>query len=101
MHRFTFVVSLLLCSILIVACDEDVRARFDNYRVYSFDVENENQLSALQEIESNPDGLMYLEAPILGRTADLLVPPHKLADVKDLFKSLDLKSKLKTRNIQQ
>lgn len=100
MCRYIVEIALLLCSVLVVSCDE-VRARFDNYRVYSFPVENEGQLEALQEIESNLDGLMYLEAPILGRTAELLVPPNKVADTKELFKSLELKSKLKTRNIQQ
>lgn len=101
MCRYIVYVALLLSVILVVLATEDNRARFDNYRVYSFPVEKEHQLEALQEIEAHPDGLMFLEAPILGRTAELLAPPHKLADVQDLFESLNLKAKLKIRNIQE
>lgn len=81
--------------------DFDTKARFDNYRVYSLSVENKNQLEELREIENNPDGLLYLHEPFLGGKAELLVPPHKVADVHDLFKSLKLKVDLKTRNIQE
>lgn len=33
------------------------KARYDNYRVYSIFVENQEQLNLLKEIENNPDGV--------------------------------------------
>lgn len=33
------------------------KARFDNYKVYTIQVENEKQLNTLQELEGTPDGV--------------------------------------------
>lgn len=50
-------VSAILIVLLSVAVAEKVR--FDNYRVYSIKVENEEQLAALKNIENNPDGVGF------------------------------------------
>lgn len=78
------------------------KARYDNYRVYSVSVENEEQLQVLGELEMRPDGTSFLESPIgLNQIADLIVPPHKFADITELFKTYDIKNWLKTKNLQE
>lgn len=77
------------------------KVRFDNYRVYSLNVTNEKQLKALHELEDSTDGTTFLESPTgVGQVAELLVPPHKFADVAELFEANDIKNHIKTRNLQ-
>lgn len=78
------------------------KARFDNYRVYSVNVENEDQLKVFQQLEAYPDGTMFLESPTgVGQIAELLVPPHKFADIVELFEANEIKNRIKTANLQE
>lgn len=52
--RSLFVV-VLIGLVAGVSCGE--KARFDNYRVYSVPIHNEDQLRLLQEIDENPNGV--------------------------------------------
>lgn len=52
---------LFVCFLLMISGE---KARFDNYRVYSIKITNEQQLEALQYLEQQQNGLFYLEAPI-------------------------------------
>lgn len=45
---------LLLASVIFASAE---KARFDNYRVYTVAVENENQLKALREISETSDSV--------------------------------------------
>lgn len=78
------------------------KARFDNYRVYRVWIENRDQLELLQELESNQDGLSSFEFPIPSRnTAEIVVPPHKFADIAGLFEKYNIKSEIKISNLQR
>lgn len=96
--KLFFVVSFVAC--FVIAFGE--KARFDNYRVYSINVENEAQLKALKDLEAYPDGTMFLETPTgVKQIADLLVPPHKYADIAELFEAHEIKNLIKTPNLQE
>lgn len=101
MERFFSHTIWVFCGIFTVIAIGDTKIRLDNYRVYSISVQTKDQLEALQALENDPDGLMYLEVPHLGRAAELLVPPNKISEMHKLLKSLKLKFYVKTRNIQQ
>lgn len=90
-----------IISYIACAVSGESKLRFDNFRVYSFVVENEVQSQHLQKLEAMPNGWEFLEYPILGRKAELLVPPQKVPDARELCKFLKLKCSVKTRNIQQ
>lgn len=78
------------------------RVRFDNYRVYSVNVQNEEQLKVLRELEAYPDGTIFLDYPtIVGQTVDIIVPPHKFADITEMFKTFGFANSIKTRNLQE
>lgn len=78
------------------------KARYDNYRVYSVNVENEEQLKVLNELEAYPDGTRFLESPTgVSQIAELVVPPHKFADIAELFEAYEIKNRIKTENLQE
>lgn len=78
------------------------KARFDNYRVYSVSIRDERQLNILRELEIYPDGISFRDMPtIVGQTVDLVVPPHKLAAIHELFSTFDFHSQIKTENLQK
>lgn len=78
------------------------KARFDNYRVYSVKIQNEKQLEELQALENSQDGITYIEAPIsVMKTAEILVPPHKFADVSDFFGTFDIEHEIKIHDLQR
>lgn len=77
-------------------------ARYDNYRIYTANIENEQQLEILQALENHQDGILFLEAPVaVKRSADLLVAPHKFADITELFEAFNIKNEIKTENVQR
>lgn len=91
---------LLLCASFCVIFGE--KARFDNYHVYSIQIENVKQLDVLQQLESNRDGMFFIEAPLSTESvAEILVPPHKLADIDELFRKFDIKNEIKIDNFQR
>lgn len=97
MRFFTFIV--FFSSIFVIFCE---KARFDNYRIYLVHIENEDQLKVIQELETNPNGLEFLEMPnIIDGIAEILVPPHKFAEINELFLKHNLKNEIRTNNVQQ
>ncbi|XP_031627768.1 zinc carboxypeptidase-like [Contarinia nasturtii] len=77
------------------------KARFDYYRVYSIEIENDDQLQVMQDLENHQDGLLFLTLPIANQTmVDILVPPHKFSDIGELFQKYEMKNKIKIENLQ-
>lgn len=77
------------------------KARFDSYKVFTVDVENNAQLRSLHMLEQESNGLDFWQTPIIGRSADIMVSPHKFADFEDIVETLQLKSTLKIDNVQR
>lgn len=78
------------------------KARFDHYRIYSVNVENDVQLMVLRELELTADGVLFLEPPTgVGQISDVMAPPHKFADITDLFNAYEIKNRIKTENVQK
>lgn len=78
------------------------RARFDNYRVYSIEVETEEQLQVLQQLENHQDGLLFLISPIaVPMRIEIIVPPHKFADIFELCEKYGIKNEIQIENLQK
>lgn len=75
--------------------------KFHNFKVFSVKVDTEEQLQVLNNLESNGDGYSYWKEPIIGRIADIVVPPHKLNDFEAIVSALNLNATLKVADIQQ
>lgn len=90
---------LVLSNLSMSICD---KARFDNYRIYSVKIETEEQLKLLQEFANFQTEVVFLEPPtVIGISVEILVPPHKFADMSDLFQTYGLKAEIKVNNLQR
>lgn len=94
----SIVVTILIASLVVVLGE---KARFDNYRVYSVNIENVEQLNVLRELETYPDGISFRMMPKVGQMIDIIVPPHKLADISELFVSYKFENQIKTADLQK
>lgn len=90
---------------IFVACFAVVfaeKARFDNYRIYSVNIENDEQLNVLRDLQNYPDGItIQTMSDRVGQAVHLTVPPHKFADISELFETFKFKNQIKTENLQK
>lgn len=97
--RLSVVVLVIFATLFVVFCE---KVRFDNYRIYLVHIETADQLDVILKLETNPDGLVFLETPTaVDGVAEILVPPHKFADIKELFDMYKLKNEIRTNNLQR
>lgn len=76
------------------------RARYDNYQVYSVHVESEEHQEHLTNLQHTSNDYSMWNAIRVGRSADIMVPPHKMVEFHELVTALNLDSKLKIENVQ-
>lgn len=76
------------------------QARFDNYRVYRVVVDTPEQLEILRELEATSDSYLFLGGPQLNVASKVVVPPHKLADIDEIFTQNKFKHTLELSNVQ-
>lgn len=94
------IIFIVLLVFVVLSLSE--KARFDNYRVYSIEVETDEQLKVLKEIENQQDGLLFLMPPTATQTlVELIVPPHKFADISEICEKFQMKNDLKIDNLQR
>lgn len=91
-------VIMLASAVILVKSD---KVRYDHYRVYSLKVETPEKLSVLQKLETFPDGVLFLVGPSLSQDARLVVPPHKFANVTELFNEHRIQNEILTENLQR
>lgn len=90
---------LLIITLIVIAAE---KARFDNYRVYSIEIENEEQLQMVQQLENHQDGLLFLIPPlVVPMRVEVVVPPHKFADISELCEKSSIKNEIKIDNLQK
>lgn len=79
-----------------------VKARFNDYRVFSVSIETEKQLNVLRELETHPNGILFRGMPTTVRqNVDIIVPPHKLFDIYKIFSAHEFNSQTKTEDLQK
>jgi len=91
----------LVLGCVLFAAAHNQKARYDFYHVYRLQVETNEQLTVLKQIQETSDGYIFLEPPVLSKDVEIIVPPHKLADINDIFEALKIKNQLKSRNFQK
>lgn len=94
----SIILALALLCVTVAAVE---KARFDNYRVYSLNVETVEQLMELRKLDGNSDGFEFWKLGDVGKEADLMVPPHKFADFEELMEAMKISHYLKIRNVQE
>lgn len=111
---------VLLCGIALAE-----KARFDNYRVYRVQIENEEQLELMKHIEANPNGVrtnqclhgnfklieqsnftysqyeFWHEPQSIGHNVELVVPPHKFGEWSEFIEKFELQTVMMISNLQE
>lgn len=75
------------------------KARFDNYRVVSVKIADENQRLILQQFDDASDSIDILSETNDG-VVEVVVAPHKLADIHDIFERNAIQSEVIHTNLQ-
>lgn len=88
----------LLCVFFAVVAAE--KMRFDDNRVYSLVVTNEEQLGWLHRLEIDGDGFLFWNNIAIGSNVDLMVAPHRLSEFEEISAQLGITSELKVENVQ-
>lgn len=70
--------------------------RFDNYRVYSVDIENTDHVNQLKSVENEYD---FWKIGNIGQRSDIMVAPHKIDEFETLIKNMN--SSIKVDNVQR
>ncbi|XP_055598837.1 zinc carboxypeptidase-like [Uranotaenia lowii] len=97
-----FKICVVLGLLAAVCTVNGEKLRFDNYRSYEVNIQNEEQLRALQTLEESPNGYYFLESPMRSNMkVSILVPPHKYADFENFTSHLDMENSLKIANFQE
>lgn len=92
---------LILFACLFITVNGE-RVQYDDYRVYSVEISNEKHLKLLQELESIQNEISFINIPtVIAQTVDVIVPPHKCAEIREFFKENDLQHSLKGQNLQK
>lgn len=80
------------------------KVQYDNYRLYSVNIENGEQSNVLRQFQMNGgDGIIFQKTITtgVGRIVDLIVAPHKLVEISELFERYEFKIRLKSDNLQK
>ncbi|CRK96824.1 CLUMA_CG010030, isoform A, partial [Clunio marinus] len=86
-----------------MASDTDEnKARYDFYRLIRLSLENEEQVSVLQEVEVSSDSYtFYGQATKAPQDLMILVPAHKIYEIQDIIERFKIKFKILERNVQK
>lgn len=71
------------------------QARYDNYRIYNVEFENQEQIELFQKLEEQSDSLTFIgHAREVGQKLSILVAAHRVADIADLLKTYKVKHRV-------
>lgn len=88
-----FLLSLLITGVSLT------KQRFDNFRVYSVKVENDEQLKVLENLEKQDYD--FWEEPILGEVADVMISPDRELYFEFLMDAHKFARTVKVANVQE
>lgn len=71
------------------------QARYDHYRIYNVQFDNEEQIKLFQKLEEQSDSLTFIgHAREIGQKLSILVAAHRVADFADLLKTYKLEHRV-------
>ncbi|KAJ6648916.1 Zinc carboxypeptidase A 1 [Pseudolycoriella hygida] len=87
---------VLIFGIWLISQSVAAKTRYDNYRVYSVNVENADHLSRLESIQNKYD---FWKSGTIGHQSDIMVAPHEVDEFEKFIE--DMNSSLKVDNVQR
>lgn len=89
----------LLSLCLLISAESLTKKRFDNFKVYSVKVQNDEHLKVLENLErKNYD---FWESPLLGDIADVMISPDQEQYFHYLMDAHDIERTIKIANLQE
>lgn len=71
------------------------QARYDHYRIYNVQFDNEEQIKLFQKLEEQSDSLTFIgHAREIGQKLSILVAAHRVADFADLLETYKLQHRV-------
>uniref|UniRef100_A0A1A9X3N1 Zinc carboxypeptidase A 1 n=1 Tax=Glossina brevipalpis TaxID=37001 RepID=A0A1A9X3N1_9MUSC len=78
------------------------RARYDNYRIYSVEFSNKEQVEIFKKLEKQSDSMSFIGHPReVGQKLSILIAAHKVSDITALLKQYEVKYRILTYNFQE
>ncbi|XP_055697296.1 zinc carboxypeptidase-like [Phlebotomus papatasi] len=94
---------IVFSVVMFLAFSNAEKLRFDNYKVYKVQVDNEEQLKVMHQIEraafSSYD--FWRSPSYVGNPVEVMVAPHKLSEFEDIMSFLKFSYSLKIANVQE
>lgn len=97
MQKRLIFLALVGVAALLVSAEQ---ARFDNYRILSVKLANEQQRIFLNELAEESDSVEIITHSTNG-FVEIVVAPHKIADVEDIFERNGIRSEVTHTNLQE
>ncbi|KAH8376539.1 hypothetical protein KR093_000049 [Drosophila rubida] len=92
----------LLGLLVTLGASQAERVRYDNYRLYKANAENEAQLAVLKDLEGSTDSILFLDGVhIVGADVQMVVAPHKVPDLLELLGQAEIKYELQSKDFQK
>ncbi|KAH8263152.1 hypothetical protein KR044_005265 [Drosophila immigrans] len=93
---------VLLGLLATLGASQAERVRYDNYRLYKTNAENEAQLAVLKDLEGATDSILFLDGVhIVGADVQMVVAPHKVPDLLELLGRAEIKYELQSKDFQK
>lgn len=77
------------------------KVSYENYRIYSIRLNNENQLNVLQTIERLIQDVLFITPPSLEIATVVAIPPWKLDQIYTILTENAINFVIKTDNLQR
>lgn len=92
--------SILVVVGLFIGVNSD-QISYENYRIYSVQTKNDDQLRFLQAFEANQTDFIFLTDPSIHADTDIVVSPQNVQYIETTFTKYGLNFKIKTDNLQR
>lgn len=91
----------IVLALVVVAISAE-KMRFDHHRIFSLKVESKEQMKILKQLEENSAEGEYVfgDSPVVGRSVEVVVPPHRLYEFDGLMNDFNIVHELKVANLQ-
>lgn len=94
-----FAALLVFIGFCVVVQSEKIS--YENYRVYSIQLDNEEQLKVLQTIERYHPDMQFFTPPSIKIATDVAIPPWKLQNINTALSRHEIRFDIKTENLQR
>lgn len=97
MNYLNLLVTFML--LFVIAHCADNKSRYDNYRLYRVELNDDEQVKIFQEIENRSDSFIFIgHAREIGQKLSILLAAHKVAEFADILTRYNVTNELLVRH---